>query len=178
MSTRELDGARRCGRASIWADALEDRRLQRAGMIRSRGFPTVSARWSYHEASALGSASLQALLGLDLPRVDGRDERLVVASVLLSVGLRELDDRLIEGGPSTQVGGDRNPVAAAGVRAGEGPAAQPAVGGHALRHHLPDLCRALPVLQLPPVEVPALFVDPGVDVEPAEEYVTARLHQV
>ena len=43
--------------------------------------------------------------------------------------------------------------------------------------HLLDFRRALPVLQLASVEVARLAVEPGLDVQPAEEDVAAGLHQ-
>ena len=56
--------------------------------------------------------------------------------------------RAVEAVAVAEVGGDRDAVAAASVRARERPAAQLAVGGHALRDHLLDLRGALPVLEL------------------------------
>ena len=43
--------------------------------------------------------------------------------------------------------------------------------------HLLDFRRALPILQLAAVEVAFLAVEPRLDVQPAEEYVAAGLHQ-
>ena len=60
-------------------------------------------------------------------RVDGAGERFVVALVLVGVRDGEVGDRPVERVALTQVGGDRDPVAPARVRAGEGRAAEAGV---------------------------------------------------
>src|SRR6202042_316306 len=75
-----------------------------------------------------------------------------------------------------EIRGDRDAVAAAGVRSRERPAAQPSVGRHSKRDHLLDLRRALPVLELATVEVARNPVESLLDVNPAEEDVARRLH--
>src|SRR5204862_608164 len=99
---------------------------------------------------------------------DGLGERLVVPLVLLCVGICELKDRAVEARPGAEVGGDRDAVAAAGVRTGERPPAETSVGGHPLGDHLLDLCRALPVAKLASVDISFLVVQSRIDVNPAK----------
>ena len=51
----------------------------------------------------------------------------MVALVPVGVGLGELDQRAVERVRRAEVGGDRDPVAGAGVRPGQRPAAEPPV---------------------------------------------------
>ena len=70
---------------------------------------------------ALSSASLgvsEPGLCLDFALGDSFLQRLVVAFVLVGVGLGEVRDRLVEGVGVAEVGGDRDPVAGAGVARG------------------------------------------------------------
>jgi hypothetical protein len=66
-------------------------------------------------------------LGIDRAGVDGGLQCPVVAVVLVGVGLGELDERTVEAVAVAEVSGYRDPVAAAGVCAGQSPAAQRAV---------------------------------------------------
>src|SRR6185312_17188609 len=72
----------------------------------------------------------------------------------------------------------RDPVAGAGVRAGERPPAQLAVGDHAVGLHALDLGGALPVLQLADVEVAPVTLGRLLQAPPPEEDVARCLHHV
>jgi len=54
-------------------------------------------------------------------------KRGVVAFVLVGVGFGEVGDRLVECAGAAEVGGQRHPVAGAGVRPGQSPSAQAGV---------------------------------------------------
>src|SRR5690242_7248756 len=113
-------------------------------------------------------SELNAGLGDHAPRLDGLGQRVVIGLVLIRVRPGELEDRAIEAAAAAEIGRDRDPVPAAGVRPRQRPATQPAVRGHSLGHHLLDLSRSLPVLELAAVEVAGDAVQPGLDVDPAE----------
>ena len=59
---------------------------------------------------------LAAVLGVDLAGLDGPREGLVVAVVLFGVSLGEGQDRSVENIAATEVGGDGDAIARAGVR--------------------------------------------------------------
>ena len=72
---------------------------------------------------------------------------------LIGVAQGEVGDRAVEGVGAAQVRGDGDPVAGAGVRAGQGRAAQPGVGARGPPGSIDvDVRRALHVAQLAPVE--------------------------
>jgi hypothetical protein len=100
----------------------------------------------------------------------------VVAFGLVGVGLGELADGAVEGVAAAEVGGDRHPVAAPRVSAGQGPAADFGVDLEPRRGQLLDLDRALPVPELAHVEVTVAAVEADRHA-PAEEDVPGRLHQ-
>src|SRR4051794_15946917 len=107
---------------------------------------------------------------------DGVDECLVVLLVLVGVTLGEGHERAVEGVATAQVRGDGDTVARPRVGTGQRGAAQLAEGPHAGRHHRLGFGDALPVPQLPYVEVTSATVDP-LDPLPAEEDVTGGLHE-
>ena len=113
----------------------------------------------------------------DPARLDRSLESVVVAFVLVGVGLGKVGDCPVEGVRLAEVGGDRDPVAGAGMRAGECPAARLSVRGRARRDGCLEGEGALPVLELADVEVALLAVEAGADVLPAEEDVARSLHQ-
>src|ERR1700722_10554707 len=119
----------------------------------------------------------QSGLGDDPPVGGGSLEGLIVALVLVGVGLGKRDNGIVECLAGSQVGGDGDPVAGAGVGPGQGPAAQPAVDRHGLGNHLVGVDRTLPVTQLTDVEVPLHPVD-ALDLVPPEKDVTRSLHQM
>src|SRR3984957_14103862 len=67
---------------------------------------------------------------------DGCEQRVVVALILVGIGLGERTDGLVEGVRRSQVGGDGDPIARAGVGPGQGRAAELTVGLHSLGDHL------------------------------------------
>src|SRR5579859_3389416 len=79
------------------------------------------------------------------PGGDGGGEGLVVTVVLVGVGGGELGDGLVEDRGLAEVGGDRDPVTGPGVRPGQRPPAQLAVGAHSCRGHRFDVGGDLPV---------------------------------
>ena len=115
---------------------------------------------------------LRRLRGLPAVRIGSPRERLIVQLVLVGVALGEVGDRPVELVARTQVGGDGDRVAGAGMGPGQGPAADAGIEAEAGRDHRLDLDRALHVAQLAPVEVTA-------DVDalgPAQEDVAGGLH--
>src|ERR1044072_8205364 len=109
-------------------------------------------------------------------RTDGVDECLVVLLVLVGVALGEGHERSVEGVAPAQVRGDGDPVARPRVCAGQRGTAQLAEGPHSGRHHRLGFGDALPVPQLPYVELSSPPVDPLYPL-PAEEDVTGGLHE-
>ena len=99
------------------------------------------------------AARLDPRLGDDAPALDRPEQRLVVALALVGVGLGEVRDRAIEDVALTEVGGDREAIAGAGVRASQRPRAHLDVGPHDPRGHRVDVGGELPVPQLAAVEV-------------------------
>jgi uncharacterized membrane protein len=83
----------------------------------------------------------------------GVSQRPVVAFVLVGVAAGELGDCPVEHVGAAEVGSDREPVARAGVRPGQRPAAQLSVERQAVRCQIGDLDAVLPVPQLTDVEV-------------------------
>ena len=97
----------------------------------------------------------------------------MIALVLVSVVLRELGQGLIERIAGAQVTGDGDRVTRTGVRPREGPATQARVASQVGGTHALDIGRALPIPELPAVEVvPRLG-----GVCPTQEDVAGRLHQ-
>src|ERR1700738_4678852 len=93
-------------------------------------------------------------LGDDPAVVDRIQESVIVPLVLIGIDLGERTDGVVEDLARPEGSGDGDPVTRSGVGPGEGPAAEPAIGGHALRYHLISVGRALPIAQLTDVEVP------------------------
>ena len=112
-------------------------------------------RSSPAEAHADATTGSEPEHGVQPAGRDRRGQLRVVLLVLVGVGDGEVGDGLVEGVLAAEVGRDGDPVAGARVGAGERPAAQPAVDGHAGRDHLLDGQRRLPVAQLADVEVAA-----------------------
>src|SRR5215472_13451438 len=115
----------------------------RAGK-RSRCCWTCTARLSLLPAYPV---RLDTCLGNQPPGVHGRGERLVVALVLVGVGGGELGDGPVEHVSLAEVGGDRDPVAPAGVRPRQGRAAEPGVLRRAGHEQLFHVRAALPVVE-------------------------------
>ena len=67
------------------------------------------------------------MFGSEIACGDGLREPLMVELVLIGVRRGEARDRPVEGRGGAQVGGDREPVAGAGVGPGQGPAAGPRI---------------------------------------------------
>ncbi len=99
----------------------------------------------------------------------------MVAGVHVGVGLGEGRHDLRELLVLAEVGRDGDAVAGAGVRPRQGPGADLAVEAEVLGGHVLDGDRALPVVQLPDVEVADRSVEAHVAL-PAEEHVAGRLH--
>jgi uncharacterized membrane protein len=97
----------------------------------------------------------------------GVGQRAVVPLVLVGVAVRELRDRPVEHVGAAKIGGDGEPVAGAGVRPGQRPAAQLPVQPQASRCQLGDIDAVLPVPQLADVEVTRLAVHAGPCAVPA-----------
>src|SRR3954467_14025355 len=97
--------------------------------------------------------SLQPLLDDDPPFAGRRREGGVVALVLIRVRDCELGERAVERVAPTEVGGNRDPVAGAGVGAGEEEAADLPVERESLRQDRVEVDRGLPVPELTDEEV-------------------------
>src|SRR5262249_61994941 len=115
--------------------------------------------------------------GRDAARTARLLQRVVVALILIGVRLGEGRQRLVEDVTRTEVAGDRDPVAGAGVSAGEGPAARPPVRGCTRGAERFKGDRPFPVFELAYVVVALVAVGPGTGALPAEEDVARRLHQ-
>src|SRR3954463_12730552 len=108
--------------------------------------------------------------------LDRVEKGAVVLLVLVRIRLGELGERAVEGVSAAEVGGDRDRVPGARVRACQDATAEPAVELHARRQHGLYLRRGLPVPELADVEVTTLAVD-ACAPQPAEEDVARRLHE-
>src|SRR5262249_37654796 len=100
------------------------------------------------------------VLGADPAGIDRVEQVLVVAQVLLNVVGGEGADRPIEAVSGAKVGSDRKAIAGAGVGAGQRPAADPRVDLEPRRRKPLDFGRALPVPELPHVEVALVAIEP------------------
>src|SRR6478736_5507531 len=109
---------------------------------------------------------LKTGLGGDAAGLDGVEEGLVLAFVLVGVGGGEVGDGFVEDVAGKQVGGDGDPVAGAGVDAGQGCPAPSGVHRHRGGGHGVDVGRAFPVPQLAYVEVTGLPSNTGTRCKP------------
>src|SRR5213082_3505241 len=104
-------------------------------------------------------STLDPGLRLDRAGLDGREQRGVIALVLVGVGLCEPGDLLVEAVAGAKVGGDLDLIARARVCAGERPATRLRVDLEVLGLHRLDIRRPLRVPQLTHVEVALPPVD-------------------
>ena len=121
----------------------------------------------------LGEGS-DACEGGDLGCGDGVREAPVIALVLVRVGGREADDRLVEARALPQVGRDRKPIARPRVGARQRPAARPGVGVEPRFGDSREIDRRLPVPELADVEIVLVAVEALASL-PAEEDVGRRV---
>ena len=115
--------------------------------------------------------------GLQAALLDGALELLEVALVLIRVGLGEVAHRAIEGIPLAEIGGDRDPVAGAGVGPCQGPSAElprraPSSRGSSARSR-PSPCRPRAGARRSRGSLAVRIRSR----QPAEEDVTGGLHQ-
>src|SRR6266487_3181503 len=82
------------------------------------------------------------------------NKQAVIALVLIGVGDGEISDRAIESVTAAEVAGDQRGPAGPGMRAGQGPSAQPRVVAELAGIHQRDVHAALHVTQLAQVIVP------------------------
>ena len=124
--------------------------------------------------SAMPGDGSDACEGGDLGCGDGVREAPVIALVLVGVGGREADDRLVEARALPQVGRDRKPIARARVGARQRPAARPGVGVEPRFGDSREIDRRLPVPELADVEIVLVAVEALASL-PAEEDVGRRV---
>src|SRR5580704_17926906 len=104
-------------------------------------------------------------------------EGLIIAFVLIRIGVRERRQSAVEGRTVPEIAGDRDAVTRAGVGAGQGMGADPAVLRQSWWDRALDFEAALPVPELADVEIPSHSVG-TVERLMVQEDVTCLLHQM